>query len=702
MHSHASSPFLLLPIALAIALLAVACDEQPAPVAGNTLNEQPLVPADPAALKAYLERAVELHLPDGRLLRESDPTFMPDVAAAAPSFSTTNLQTAGVDEADIVKFDGETLFVARQPVYFYDNPRPLPLGRREPGITIGSTPLSISPVLTPIDSVEPAGVALYAAREDPAEAEQIAFVELGETTWIHGMLLLAGDDEAPPLLAVIGNDRDETWPAPLFEDLSLLRYGDTHVRLWILDVSDPREPRVIHDAKVEGSLVAVRRVGEQLVLVTRFTPWVPYLTTESSELTRTQVLEELGLDALLPRRTWVEPDAEEQTGPLVVPERCFVPREHADALPNNYYHPTLVTITMLDLRAPNEPVSVCAAGPVQRIYSSTGALYLASTDWRLQSRTIVHKFAYTERGPEFRGSGTAKGRPGGSNPDFGLGEVVGALGIVTTALNDEPGSIDWAPRLTLLAEARDGSRRLEELSHLPNEREPDRIGKPGEMLHAVRFVGHRIYAVTFRRIDPLYVIDIEDPHNPFIAGELEVPGFSDLLQPVGPNLLLGVGKDSVADVANDWFQGVKVELFDVSDPSAPVSVDHVVIGRRGSETSARGDHHALSALELGDGTTRVAIPIAVAEEPPAAGETDDPRAWWGWSRTGLHLFEVDRDTRSLRQAGALIIAEAEEGDDPPSVWNGRSRLQGEAVHYLHDGRVWSAPWQDPGASVGPH
>ena len=56
MHSHASSPFLLLPIALAVALLAVACDEQPAPGAGDTLNEQPLVPADPAALKAYLER----------------------------------------------------------------------------------------------------------------------------------------------------------------------------------------------------------------------------------------------------------------------------------------------------------------------------------------------------------------------------------------------------------------------------------------------------------------------------------------------------------------------------------------------------------------------------------------------------------------------------------------------------------------------
>jgi hypothetical protein len=350
-------------------------------------------------------------------------------------------------------------------------------------------------------------------------------------------------------------------------------------------------------------------------------------------------------------------------------------------------------------------VSVCAAGPVNRVFSSTRALYLASSVYGEQGETIVHKFRYLDDGPAFRGSGRVAGLPAGSQRDFGLGEHDDIFGIVTRVSGRTPeGRFESHHRLTLLREATTNAvNRLDEVAHLPNEREPAPIGKPGESLHAVRFVGSRVYAVTFRKIDPLYVIDIGDPRQPFIAGELVVPGFSDYLQPLGANLLLGVGKDTIADVNNDWFQGVKIELFDVSDPSRPRSADAAVIGRRGSETSARRDHQAVSVLDMGDGVYRVTVPIQVHEGAPEQGDPSDPWAYWQWSHTGLHLFEIDEDSVELTLRGVVPTPPIEDHEDiaRPGTNGDRSRLQGEAVHYVHGGRISSAPWDSPENVLGP-
>jgi len=656
-----------------------------------------LVPADAAALEAYLKQAVSVRADRfGWVDLLQAPATPTPVAPESGGFSTTTLQTDGVDEADLVKFDGHTLFVARPPVTRYVPPEPVAEATSLP-----------SPLFEPPFETEPAHVAVYTAGDDPADAEEIATIPLPGAGGIEGMLLLPESEAGPALLVVIGFEYGSAWELPTLRFDATWAYGPPRVRLWIFDVSDPRDAVAVHRSKLEGSLLGVRRLGAQLVLVTRFTPYlaqplpapgIPFEpTTDASEpLAR---VEAASIEELLPRR-WRELPEDTGPEPLVPPDHCFVPQARSDADPSVFYHPTLVTISTVDLRRPDEPVSVCAAGPAERIYSSTRALYLAATAWSASSETIVHKFAYTEHGAEFRGSGRVAGEPGGSDPDFGLGELGDAIGIVTTVTS--PIDFDRAPRLTLLAEARDGPRRLEELSHLPNEREPDRIGKPGEQLYAVRFVGRRIYAVTFRRIDPLYVIDAEDVRHPFIAGELAIPGFSDALHPIAEDLLLGVGKDSIEDGGIDWFQGVKVELFDVRDPSAPESVGALVIGRRGSDSAARLDHHALSSLDLGDGRSRVALPISVADVAQGELPSNDPRTWYPWSHTGLYLFEVDHDAPALEAAGRVVVAEAGDEAASPGTGQDRSRLQGDAVHYVHEGRVWSAPWSQPDDAVGPN
>ena len=116
----------------------------------------------------------------------------------------------------------------------------------------------------------------------------------------------------------------------------------------------------------------------------------------------------------------------------------------------------------------------------------------------------------------------------------------------------------------------------------------------GENLHAVRFMGDRGYMVTFIKTDPLFVIDLSQPQNPKVLGELQIPGYSDYLHPYDATHLIGVGKDAVAAVQGNfaWYQGLKLALFDVSDVNNPVQVANYVIGDRGTASAVLNDPKA--------------------------------------------------------------------------------------------------------------
>jgi hypothetical protein len=91
----------------------------------------------------------------------------------------------------------------------------------------------------------------------------------------------------------------------------------------------------------------------------------------------------------------------------------------------------------------------------------------------------------------------------------------------------------------------------------------------GEAVQSVRFVGDVGYVVTFRQIDPFYTLDLRDPENPRVVGELKIPGFSSYLHPIGEGRVLGVGSDADLD---GRVTGSKVSIFDVSDPANPLEV----------------------------------------------------------------------------------------------------------------------------------
>ena len=149
-----------------------------------------------------------------------------------------------------------------------------------------------------------------------------------------------------------------------------------------------------------------------------------------------------------------------------------------------------------------------------------------------------------------------------------------------------------------------------------------------------------------------------------------------------------------------------MELFDVSDPSALESIDVIAVGRRGSQSAALRDHHVISHLPAGpDGLHRFAVPIQVHDRGPRPD--DRPMTYFPWLHTGLYLFEVEEASSAaaaqLREVGAVIAAEAGEGatSSGQNTSGDRSVIQGAAVHYVHGGYVWSAPWDDPEEAMGP-
>lgn len=151
---------------------------------------------------------------------------------------------------------------------------------------------------------------------------------------------------------------------------------------------------------------------------------------------------------------------------------------------------------------------------------------------------------------------------------------------------------------------------------------------PNEKIYSARFMGERLYLVTFKKIDPLFVIDLKDPTTPKVLGKLKIPGYSDYLHPYDENHLIGIGKETVESEKGNfaWFQGVKVSLFDVTDVENPKEIAKYEIGDRGTDSEALRDHKAI----LFNKEKRILVlPILLAEIDDKDNNTRASTSTWG-------------------------------------------------------------------------
>jgi uncharacterized secreted protein with C-terminal beta-propeller domain len=241
----------------------------------------------------------------------------------------------------------------------------------------------------------------------------------------------------------------------------------------------------------------------------------------------------------------------------------------------------------------------------QTVYGSTKHLYVATQRWidpntpatglPSSTTTLISRFDVSDPdSTTYEGSGSV---PGYLLNQYSMSEQDGDLRVASTT---EP--IWWEgaqqqPSRSLVTVLRGKA--------MTTVGQVDGLGH-GQRIYSVRFAGDVGYVVTFRQIDPLYVIDLSDPTNPRVQGELEIPGYSAYLHPVGPGRLLGVGQGAAS-------------LFDVSDPSAP---------------------KLLSKVDLGG--------FSQAEY--------DPHAFLYWGPKKLALLPLSGDVVGLRVAGPLAEA----------------------------------------------
>jgi hypothetical protein len=155
--------------------------------------------------------------------------------------------------------------------------------------------------------------------------------------------------------------------------------------------------------------------------------------------------------------------------------------------------------------------------------------------------------------------------------------------------------------MSIMAEGRDGN--------LVRVGAVDKIA-PGEDIRAVRFDGDRGYIVTFKKTDPLFVIDLYDPARPAVLGELKIPGFSTYMHRIDPDHLLSIGFDANDHGNFAYFDGVILQLFDVKDPTDPKLIHKEKIGTRGSSSEAATNHLAFNYFA---DKGLLAIPMTICE-----------------------------------------------------------------------------------------
>lgn len=645
-------------------------------------NTSPLVLADEKKLDQHLKNGVRLQLkgrdfyaPPGSSSSGAVSQPVPGEAldsGAKGGFSDTNVHVAGVDEADYAKYDGSHWFIATFPqYYFYDEVR------QKPGFQIVATdPATPDAEIVgsfEFDDDEWGNVgSMYLVQDDSATGNATTHVASVRSQWGNVYPTLPG---FPIALAV--DAIDIARPA-IAADAPIWRGPqNSKVRVQLVDVTTPGTPAQDWEIELDGSLIDSRKIGNTLYLVTRYDPWLTDLQYEYGDSTVRErneaVLASADAEGLLPHYRIGEDEA-----PLTV--NCFV----QEGLKDTYGLASLVHITAIDLAGQKVLGSTCLNSNVEAMSVSLDALYLTGTVYDGAARgqnTVIHKFSLAETGPAYEATGSVTGTLGwASDPVFRMHEHDGDFRIVTSTWgNDGP-----QHKLTILEQS--GSS-LKTLSELPNASHPEPIGKPGEDIYAVRFTADRGYIVTFRRTDPLYALDLSDPADPQVAGELEIPGFATYMHPVGDDLLftLGHSADDTGRVT-----GIKADLFDVSS-GTPVVIDSVNLGDNGSHSEALQNLRALSLLANGDDQLRIALPLTRYDER-------------SWQFSGLQLLEINGISSgepSLTDVGAVIAAKPSVGNEYYGGGIDRGILHDNAVFYTHNNAVWVANWDDPESAKGP-
>lgn len=643
------------------------------------ISGSPLTYISADKFESFIKNGIRLSTTIGigvpELMDTADQASTSESSGSSANYSTTNLHEAGVDEADRLKYDGQYLYTL-------------------------SSDVSLSPSIDSKNYESAGGIRILKTNINDASAHEVASIQVNSTDILSGLYLRSEQQQ----LLSIANTTDYQYQYSVTtvptekeqQDTDTYYYDDysPSFALQSFDIKTPENPTKQWQLEFEGSLRNSRRIGDKLYLITQYNPHIDGLNYNAStdkELEENErIISEASLNDLLPHYT--NPNGDYKR--LLTTDNCLVSKDNTD----NLGYADLLTLIAIDLDDHKVTSAVCINSAVEGIYSATDHLYIGgsimTSNAYPQSLTAIHKFALNDGLLDYQASTGLHGYLGWQDPSFRMHQFEDQLRVVTTKYSTD----DYRPTHTLHTLKDDGRGKLATISTLPNDDAPEAIGKPGEDIYSVRFTDTRAYITTFEQIDPLYVIDLTEPSQPKIAGQLEISGYSSYLHPISDDWLLGLGYE----VINDQRTGIKMVLFDIRDFENPSIRNQHIVGGAGSYSEALYDLRAFTFLNVDDTTSRIAIPVQKRDYTDYSYLDED----------GLFGFEINRSNSGdldLSFSGKLITEESYASTQSQSqrtsmlVYfpDSRSVLHGDVVYYLYHDDIYSATWGDWDKRQGP-
>jgi len=470
-------------------------------------------------------------------------------------YSTTNVQVTGVDEPDIVKTDGAYLYIAT------------------------TTKVII--------------VKAYPSED----AEIITEITFDDTISI-GNIFISGSR------LVVFTD---TYNQPIFKGIDALEgvsvsrwYGSQDTYIKIYDLEDIKNPELVKEIVVGGSFSGARLIGDYVYLITvQYSYDVSLYDDENEQVVPRLLVDDEIYEVPLSDIYYVDLPEKSNTITNIlsvnvhdesedITEKIFLlgNSQTLYVSGNNiyitystqYYDYQLLEKIIDELIMPILPSSINTQLENVKTLNLEDYQKKTVTEWILQGyisdmdeeilqdlakdiskrteRTIIHRISISDGNIEYEGQGDV---PGFINNQFSLSEYDGHLRVSTTLqgwmIRSYFSSIESQNNVYVLDMDLEIVGSVEDLA-------------PGEQIYSTRFIRDTCYLVTFRQIDPFFVIDLSNPTSPEVLGELKIPGFSTYLHPYDDTHIIGIGRNG---------SNVKISLFEVTDPSNPVELSNYEI-----------------------------------------------------------------------------------------------------------------------------
>jgi inhibitor of cysteine peptidase len=479
-----------------------------------------------------------------------------DQGAQGSSYSNTNIQVAGVDEADSVKTDGKYLYViANNTVYV---------------MNAGST--------------------------NPSEAKVLAKIS-SDSTYLSGIYLSQDGNK----LAVLGTKYITYTEVNKDPSLIMPPYwnsGSTFVQVY--DVTNKASPTLTRNFTISGSYFNSRMIGNYI-----YTIITENVYTDNGK-------------ANLPV-VFSGPEASN-----VQPTKIF----YADSADSSYTYTTVIGLNLMDNSAPSK-TSIMMGG-ASDMFVSANNIYVTYQAWTPNSQnTNIYRISVNQGNLKIEAKGSV---PGSTINKYAMDEYNGYFRIATTQwMQDNATTTDGAIFKV--------GRQLNSIYVLkPDLTVTGKLErfKMDESIYSVRFIGNKCYIVTFKQIDPFFVIDMSNPAAPKVAGELKIPGYSSYLHPYDENHIIGIGMEN---------NTVKLSLFDVTNVNAPTETAKYIVQSQWSDSPIAYDPHAflfdaqrqLLVIPVTINNYNVGIrPVIGSPEKDIAASAIAPSYW-----QGVYVFNLN-------------------------------------------------------------